>query len=108
MPIPTLTPTSIQKALNELLPRLSEIRAGVHDSTKYDLLWHGHRFPPKVVIRKAAQIEHGIDLPESEFSGGRHAGQANAILEACGFEIVPKTPGTVQLPLELCTQDVDC
>jgi hypothetical protein len=47
------------------------------------------------------QIEHGIDLPASEFSGGRHAGQANAILEACGFVIVPKTADTAQLPLEL-------
>jgi Domain of unknown function (DUF3427) len=101
MLIPALTPSSIQKALEELLPQLNEIRAGVHDSTKYDLLWHGHRFPPKVVIRKAVQIEHGIDLPESEFSGGRHAGQANAILEARGFVIVPKTPDTAQLPLEL-------
>jgi uncharacterized protein DUF3427 len=101
MPIPVLTSSSIQKALEELLPRLNDIRAGVHDSTKYDLIWHGHRFPPKVVIRKAVQIEHGIDLPESEFSGGRHAGQANAILEECGFVIVPKTPNTAQLPLEL-------
>jgi len=101
MPIPALTSSSIQKALEELLPRLNEIRAGVHDSTKYDLLWHGHRFPPKVVIRKAVQIEHGIDLPESEFSGGGHAGQANAILEAFGFVIVSKTADTTQLPLEL-------
>ena len=100
MPIPSIKPLSVQKALNELLPRLNEIKASSHDSTKYDLLWKGHRFPPKVVVRKAVQIEHGIDLPESEFSGGRHAGHANAVLEACGFVIVPKTPA-VQLPLEL-------
>jgi hypothetical protein len=76
MPIPSIKRSSVEKALYELLPQLNEIKAGNHDSTKYDLLWHGHRFPPKVVIRKAVQIEHGIDLPESDFSGGRHSGQA--------------------------------
>lgn len=100
MAIPALTPASIQKALEELLPRLNEIRGGTHNSTKYDLLWQGHRFPPKVVIRKAVEIEHGIDLPESNFSGGRHAGHANAILKASGFAIVAKPSSGVQLPIE--------
>jgi len=65
MPIPPIKASSIEKALNELLPHLNEIQAGSHDSTKYDLLWHGHRFPPKVVIRKAVQIEHGCPSPQS-------------------------------------------
>src|SRR5215467_4533836 len=101
MPIPHLNASSVEKALEQLLPKLDEIKAGPHDSTQYDLLWRGRRFPPKVVIRKALEIEHGINFPESKFSGGTHAGQANAVLEALGFRIVPKDSAPVQLPLEL-------
>jgi hypothetical protein len=101
MAIPQLKASSIEKALAELLPRLPELRLSVHESRKYDLLWRGNRFPPKVVIRQAVQIEHGIDLPESEFSGGKQTGQANAVLEACGFLIVPKAVDSVRLALEL-------
>jgi hypothetical protein len=101
MPIPSFKASSVEKALEQLLPQLDEITASTHDSTKYDLLWRGHRFPPKVVVRKAVEIEHGIDLPESEFSGGRHSGQANAVLEARGFVIVPKDSSGVRLPLGL-------
>jgi hypothetical protein len=81
MPIPSFKAPSVKKALEQLLPQLAEIKASTHDSTKYDLLWRGHRFPPKVVVRKAVEIEHGIDLPESDFSGGTHAGQANGAVK---------------------------
>jgi hypothetical protein len=101
MPIPPFEASSVEKALEELLPEVGEIKASNHNSTKYDLLWRGHRFPPKVVVRKAVEIEHGINLPESEFSGGTHAGQANAVLQALGFVIVPKDSSGVLLPLEL-------
>ena len=56
-------------------------------------------FPPKVVVTRAVKIEHGVDLPESEFSGGTHPGQANAVLEALKFVIVPKKAGAVQCHL---------
>jgi hypothetical protein len=75
--------------------------AGPHESTKYDVLWKGRRFPPKVVVTRAVKIEHGVDLPESEFSGGTHSGQANAVLEGLRFTIVPKEAAAVRLPLEL-------
>lgn len=101
MSIPSLKASSVERALESLLPQLQRIKAGPHESTKYDLLWKGHRFPPKVVISMAVKLEHGVDLPESEFSGGTHSGQANAILENLGFEIVPKQNNTVRLPLEL-------
>ncbi len=101
MPIPPFKASSVEKALEQLLPQLEEIKASGRDSTKYDLLWKGHRFPPKVVVRTAVEIEHGVALPESEFSGGRHAGHANAVLEALGFVIVPKNSISVRLPLEL-------
>jgi hypothetical protein len=101
MPIPPLKASSVERALKQLLPQLDQIKAGPHDSTKYDLLWKGHRFPPKVVVSRAVQIEHGQPLPESEFSGGTHSGQANVILEQLGFVIVPKQSNRVALPLEL-------
>jgi len=101
MSIPSLKTSSVERALKSLLPELHRIKAGPHESTKYDLLWKGHRFPPKVVISKAVQLEHGVDLPESEFSGGTHSGQANAILQNLGFEILPKQKSPVRLSLEL-------
>ncbi len=101
MPIPPLKHSSVERALETLLPKLDQIKAGPHESTKYDLLWKGHRFPPKVVITRAVKIEHGVDLPESEFSGGAHPGQANVVLESLGFVIVTKETNAVRLPLEL-------
>jgi hypothetical protein len=101
MPIPQLKRLSVERALETLLPELDKIKAGPHESTKYDLLWKGHRFPPKVVVTRAVKIEYSVDLPESEFSGGNHPGQANAVLEGLRFTIVPKEGGAVRLPLEL-------
>jgi len=90
MTIPALKRTSVLQAIKELLPRLAEIMSGLHESTKYDLLWDGHRLPPKVVVSKAVEIETGKPFPESEFSGGRGAGQANTALEQLGFIVVAK------------------
>ena len=91
----------MERALSQLLSELDGIKAGPHESTKFDLLWKGRHFQPMVVVSRAVKIEHGIDLPESEFSGGTHAGQANAVLEGLGFVIVPKGKTSVRLPLEL-------
>ena len=44
MPIPPLKHSSVERALETLLPKLDQIKAGPHESTKYDLLWKGHRF----------------------------------------------------------------
>src|SRR5580692_6713556 len=101
MSIPSLKTSSVERALERLLPELHRINASPHESTKYDLLWKGHRFPPKVVVSKAVKLEHGVELPESEFSGGAHSGQANTILESLGFMIVPKQTSAVRLPLGL-------
>lgn len=101
MPIPPLKRSYIERALEKLLPELDQIKASPHESTRFDLLWKGRRFPPKVVVSRAVKLEHGVDLPESEFSGGTHAGQANAVLENLGFVIVPKGKTSVRLPLAL-------
>lgn len=101
MPIPPLKRSSVESALEALLPELDQIKTGPHESTKYDLLWKGRPFPPKVVVTRAVKIEHGVHLPESEFSGGTHSGQANAVLEGLKFTIVTKEAAAVRLPLEL-------
>ena len=100
MSIPPIRAASVERALESLVPELHRIKGGSHESTKYDVLWKGQRFPPKVVVARAVKLEHGIDLPESEFSGGTHPGQANAVLEDLGFAVVPKAI-TGSLPLTL-------
>jgi hypothetical protein len=97
MPIPDITRAHVLLALEQLLPSLEEIKAGPHESKKYDLFWHGKRFPPKVVISHAVELMTGKSFPESNFSGGE--GQANAVLERVGFAIIPKGGG--ELPLTL-------
>jgi hypothetical protein len=101
MPIPPLKRESVERALAELVPKLTEIAAGPHQSTRYDLLWNGMRFPPKVVISKAVEIQYGHIFMESEFSGGEDPGHANDVLRKLLFEIVEKIGLEPSLPLEL-------
>jgi hypothetical protein len=99
MSIPPLTSTSIEKALESLVRKLAEIKTGTHESKKYDVLWKGYRFPPKLVVSAAVEIEHGLTLPTSEFSGGIGAGQANSVLKSLGFAVVSKEFDAPPLPL---------
>ena len=59
-------------------------------STRYDLVHNGRMYPPKAVIGIAANLATGQTLHSPDFKGGIGAGQANAVLEALGFEIVEK------------------
>ena len=54
-------------------------------SRKYDLLYNGKRYPPKVVISLANKFANGIILEFSEFSGGEQF--TNKFLKERGFEI---------------------
>jgi len=47
----------------------------------------GYRLPPKVVLSRAVQIETGKPFPESEFSGGKGAGQANDATPELAFDL---------------------
>ena len=67
MKIPDLTREDVKQALEALLPELDEITKGRHASRKYDLLWNGHRFPPKVVLSRAVEIATGKSFPEELF-----------------------------------------
>jgi hypothetical protein len=86
----SLKESDILQALEVLTPALNEIGAGPHRSTRYDLLWRGRRYPPKVVVARAAELRSGEPFHPSFFSGGNGTGQANRILADLGFEVVPK------------------
>jgi 5-methylcytosine-specific restriction protein A len=57
------------------------------DSTVWDLIYGGKRYPPKYVICIANKYVNGVELIGNEFGGGP---ETNSFLEARGFEIVPK------------------
>lgn len=101
MPIPPLNRESVEQALELLSSELDQIQRGPHKSRIYDLLWKGMRFPPKVVISKAAEVQYGDALPETEFSGGEDEGHANGVLKKLGFKIVTKSDRVPLLPLDL-------
>ena len=100
MPIPPLSRESVEHALELLSSDLDQITLGPHKSRTYDLLWKGMRFPPKVVISKAVEVQHGYSFPESRFSGGEDEGHANDVLKKLGFTVVTKSDGVPLLPLD--------
>jgi 5-methylcytosine-specific restriction enzyme A len=78
----------ILRALRDLDLRKPHLFA---DSTKYDLLFQGRRYPPKAVLGLAAQSVEGREFGPYDFKGGRGS-KCFRILEQAGFEIVRK-PG---------------
>lgn len=83
-------PQNITK--DHILQAIHEIDRSAYDrkreSKKYDLLYNGRRYPPKVVVTSANKYANGIPLDPSKFSGGEKL--ANQFLQARGFEIIPK------------------
>jgi len=59
------------------------------DSTKYDLVFQGKRYPPKAICGLAVRRILGRDGLPSEFSGGRSS-ESFATLERLGFVVEPK------------------
>jgi hypothetical protein len=60
------------------------------DSTGYDVLFEGRRYPPKAIVGIAARSVTGINYGPEDFSGGRGS-KCFGILQRAGFEIVEKT-----------------
>lgn len=58
-------------------------------STTYDLLHIGKRYPPKLILSIAARYANGSEFDRKDFTGGE-ASPAFRLLRALGFEIVPK------------------
>lgn len=59
------------------------------ESTGYDLVDGGHRYPPKLVLSLAVKHATGEPLDRANFSGGEES-PAFRLLRRLGFEIQPK------------------
>src|ERR1700739_2098959 len=77
-----------------ILAALEDLRSGVAhpfgDSTTYDVLFAGKRYPPKAVVGLAAGKLTGSRLGPSDFRGGQDT-ICFRIIRKLGFEIVPKS-----------------
>jgi 5-methylcytosine-specific restriction enzyme B len=82
----TITETHVRQAIADIeregVPKHAE-------STGYDLIDAGRRFPPKLVLSKAARHANGQELDRGAFPGGE-ASSAFRVLRRLGFEIEPK------------------
>lgn len=81
-----ITATHVRQAIAEIerdrIPTDAE-------STGYDLIESGRRYPPKYVLSLAAKHANGEELDRSTFSGGEDT-SAFRLLRSLGFEIEPK------------------
>jgi 5-methylcytosine-specific restriction protein A len=77
-----------------ILSAITDLNNGVThdfgDSTGYDLLFKGRRYPPKAVIGLAAEKVNGQKLGPYDFKGGLNS-RCFRILEANGFNIITKS-----------------
>jgi hypothetical protein len=64
-----------------------------HDSTDYDVLFDGHRLPPKALLGVAAKLALGRQLKPSDFKGGQDT-LCFRILAGAGYTIIPKNEAT--------------
>ncbi|MFT5725906.1 MAG: hypothetical protein ACI8PB_000022 [Desulforhopalus sp.] len=80
----TITTTHLLKAIDQID---SQGYDNKYESTKYDLLHNGRRYPPKVIISLAYSFVSGTPHPVAEFSGGA---ESNNFLQGHGFSIVDK------------------
>lgn len=82
-----VTKNNVTKALNEILKK----KIKLIPSTKFDLIYNGYMFPPKEVVRLAAEIQGIKDIENYRLSGGKNT---NSFLIDKGFEIVNKNSNT--------------
>ena len=61
-----------------------------HESTKFDILINGKRYPPKAIVGIAATSKSSIRIVPADFSAGLRS-KCFSVLEGLGFSIVPKT-----------------
>lgn len=76
---------------NHILSAIKEVdNNGIPDnrySTKYTLVFKGHRYPPKYIISMANRYANGEMLDSELFSGGN---ETNSFLQELGFKIYVK------------------
>jgi 5-methylcytosine-specific restriction protein A len=72
---------------------IADLESGVKhafaESTKYDVICNGKRFPPKAVVGIAAKRVTGKDYVPYDFTGGIGSKCFRLLIDA-GFDIVPK------------------
>lgn len=73
---------AIQKIREEGIPNHAQ-------SSTYDVLYEGERFPPKLVVAYANIFANGKELERNDFPGGKNTECFN-LLENRGFKIVAK------------------
>jgi putative restriction endonuclease len=88
----------------DVLGAIRRLDAGVEHgfgpSLKYDLVFEGHRYPPKAVVGLAAQRLAGRVLNPGDFSGGQDSKSTHILLDL-GFVVEPKPGATGPLDAEL-------
>jgi hypothetical protein len=67
------------------------------ESTTYDMVHEGRRYPPKAITAIAAELATGRPLPVRDFTGGKAPGGTNDFLRGLGFTVDLKLD-TAQLP----------
>ena len=86
-----LIPNGIQR--EHILTAIDRYDSGAEhqfaDSTIYDILHNGRRYPPKAIIGIAAGVLTGSQLGPDDFKGGQKS-KCFRVLQANGFQIVPK------------------
>lgn len=82
-----ITKEHIEKAIQEI--ENIGIRKG-RQSSKYDLVFNGKLYPPKLVLSIANRFANDIELNPNDFEGGEGT-PAFELLKQEGFTIVPKT-----------------
>lgn len=65
------------------------VEHGFDESTKFDILHEGRRYPPKAIIALATKAETGQLPTPSDFSGGVGS-KCFRLLRDAGFRVVPK------------------
>lgn len=92
-------PSTISKAIasvarEDLLAAIGELRNGVQhsfgESTRYDVLHEGKRYPPKAVVGLAVRRSLGRPLQPHEFGGGVDT-RCFKVLRKRGFSVVTKS-----------------
>jgi hypothetical protein len=68
--------------------------SGFAESTKFDLVFQGRRYPPKRIAGIALHALTGQDFGPASFKGGNESSCFRA-LKRCGFTIVPKDQSPV-------------
>jgi hypothetical protein len=78
----------IVQAIEEIYKRPMPKWPPRNNSTTYDLLYEGERYPPKIVVMFANKYANGDLFDVNNFSGGKTT--TNRFFDERGFKIVPK------------------